>query len=372
MDADESVNACIVAKPSSEASYVTPIHNFVSVLQPIVDNLYVISGDEAATGIDVSEFESINLGTESYTGVSYVDFFVEQFHILIHLLRLRSEVDVVYFHKGAMPLSLPVLGLYPFSVRTCVIKLSDFYTNRGLSNVSRIRIHFVTTLQWLSIRFADSVVVFSSGEVDDVPNDSVYVAFSNYIDFDHFNVDTPIHCRQFDIGFVGRFTEVKGVETFVDAAVDLVDEHPDMEVTMVGDGPLQEKVKSVVADHDRIELPGWIPEGKLPEKYNRIQLLIVPSKSEGLPTVLLEAMGCGSVVVTADVGSVNEVVDHGENGFLLQEVSQEEIVETVEEIRGRDDLNEISRAGREHVIERYSKDAAEEHFQQITDRLAGV
>lgn len=369
MERSEPISACIVAKPAADDSYTTPIQKFTSILQPVVDELYLISGDEAASATQLSEVKAINLGRKSYIGIPYADFFIVQFHIVFHVLKLRSEVDVVYFHKGTMALSLPVVISRLFGVRTCVIKLSDFYTNRDFSKFSRTRIHLVTALQWLSMRFADAVVVFTPGEAQNVPNDTVHVAFSNYIDFDRFDVEVPFHQRKFDVGFVGRFTEVKGIETFSKAATELVDVHPDMEVTIVGDGPLTERIEQIVNDRERIELTGWINNDELPSRYNQIQLLIAPSRSEGLPTVLLEAMGCGVVVVAADVGSVSDVIEHGETGFLLEDASREEIAETFKEISKRDDLEEISRAGRDFVVDRYSRAAAIKRFEEITDMM---
>lgn len=367
---DETISACIVAKPASEDSYAAPVHKFATILQPGVDDLYLITGDNVANYSQLSGVKCISIGSGSYTGTPYVDFFIVQFHIIVRLMKVCSEVDVVYFHKGTMPLSLPVIVLWPLGICTCVVKLSDYYSNRNLSRYSRLRIHFVTALQWLSFRFADAAVAFTSHEAQDIPNDTVYISFSNYINFERFDIDTPFHRRKFNLGFVGRFTEVKGVETFTKAAKDIVEDNPNVRITLVGDGPLNDSVERIVNNHDQIELPGWIDNDELPSKYNQIQVLVAPSKSEGLPTVILEAMGCGVVVVSTRVGSVEEIIIDGKTGFLLDGRTKRELKRSFEKIWSRNDLEDISESARDSVVDRYSKSAAQERFERITRDLA--
>jgi len=290
MSNSQKPNVCVVTKPSTEDSYAEPIYNFCTILQPSADDLYLISGDTVLQDSRADRIKGIGLSDGSYTGQRYLDFVLIQFHICYQLLRLRKRIDLVYFHKGVMALALPVLFARLLHVKSCVIKLSDFYSNRDLTRYSSTYISIVSLLQWLSFWSADAAVVFSEQEVDSVPTECVFVSFSNYIDFDTFTIETPISERKFDIGFVGRFTEIKGVELFVEAAKEIIKDNPDTHVVLIGDGPLLDTIKQSVTDIEQIQLYGWIDYEQLPNKYNQIQFLFAPSKSEGLPTVLLEAM----------------------------------------------------------------------------------
>jgi len=211
--------------------------------------------------------------------------------------------------------------------------------------------------------------VFSEQEVDSVPTECVFVSFSNYIDFDTFTIETPISERKFDIGFVGRFTEIKGVELFVEAAKEIIKDNPDTHVVLIGDGPLLDTIKQSVTDIEQIQLYGWIDYEQLPNKYNQIQFLFAPSKSEGLPTVLLEAMGCGTIPISTAVGSIDEIVDHGVNGYLMNNSSKNEMHKIYDKIKSLENTKKLSETTRESVIENYSKDAAQQRFKIIMEEL---
>src|SRR5262249_31669926 len=63
--------------------------------------------------------------------------------------------------------------------------------------------------------------------------------------------------------------------------------------------------------------------------YRQLTLLLLPSRSEGLPNVALEAMGYGVPVVAASVGGIPEIVDDGENGFLAPPDNAEALAQQV-------------------------------------------
>ena len=63
--------------------------------------------------------------------------------------------------------------------------------------------------------------------------------------------------------------------------------------------------------------------------YNLADLFILPSFSEGLPVTLLEAMACGCIPITTDVGDIREVVSDGFNGFIIKTIEPEKIAEKI-------------------------------------------
>ena len=62
---------------------------------------------------------------------------------------------------------------------------------------------------------------------------------------------------------------------------------------------------------------GTVPYDKLHESYQGADIFILTSESEGMPCVVLEAMGCGLPIITTDVPGNREIVREGENGFLI-------------------------------------------------------
>jgi glycosyltransferase involved in cell wall biosynthesis len=366
---DDTSSVCVIAKPSRGSSYVTPVNNFCSVLEPSSDNLFLLSGGDVVEDVDISDVEVRDMGDGVYTSNSILDFLIVQIHMLYFLFKLRNEVNAVYFHKGMMPLPLPVLFARILKIKTAVIKLSDFYSQRDIQEYRRIRIKIVTQLQKLSFWCAHSAIVFSKDDRKTVPNDTVFVSFSNFIDHNQFSYDTQYTDRPIEIGFVGRFTEIKRVITFSKAAIELVKEHESIQITIIGDGPQYESVAQLVESVERIQLKGWVDHDDLPEEYNKIKFLFLPSKSEGLPTTLLEAMSCGVVTIATNAGCVGEIIDDGKTGFILRDPSPSGIKNEYQRVATHRDLTDISSAARSAVIEQYSKSAAEDRFAEITKKL---
>lgn len=71
-------------------------------------------------------------------------------------------------------------------------------------------------------------------------------------------------------------------------------------------------------------------QGKLKEVYKNHSVLILPSYSEGMPTVVLEAMACGLAVIASDVGAVSEMVSH-QNGWLIPPSNSEALIQAISE-----------------------------------------
>ncbi|MEX0969624.1 MAG: glycosyltransferase [Paracoccaceae bacterium] len=115
------------------------------------------------------------------------------------------------------------------------------------------------------------------------------------------------------VGFMGRLDRQKGVDRFVEIATAL--KGPPFAFSLVG---------AAVVEADDIALPDWIerfPLARTPkelsEAYARLDVLLMPSRAEGLPLAVLEAQRAGVVPVISDVGAVSEAVTDGVNGILL-------------------------------------------------------
>jgi glycosyltransferase involved in cell wall biosynthesis len=109
--------------------------------------------------------------------------------------------------------------------------------------------------------------------------------------------------------FVGRLFANKGLDVLAAAAAQLP---YGVRVVVVGDGPLRGEVERST----RLELAGAVNEAELRRLYAQASVLAVPSRSDGMPTVILEAFACGTPAVATDVGAISELVDDA-TGILL-------------------------------------------------------
>lgn len=107
--------------------------------------------------------------------------------------------------------------------------------------------------------------------------------------------------------FVGRLTPVKGVIEFMEAIGLVAREFPEAFFVIVGDGPLSEEVEGL-AGHGNVRFISWVPHSEMHKLYALSDIFVIPSKSEGQPLTLLEAMASQLYIVAMPVGGVPETL----------------------------------------------------------------
>jgi glycosyltransferase involved in cell wall biosynthesis len=129
--------------------------------------------------------------------------------------------------------------------------------------------------------------------------------------------------------FVGRFDDSKGALNFAKAAELLLRRHNNkFEVIMVGQGSLEQKIRSVVAGIKGIQILKWQPAETIHEIYIAADLFILPSKFEALPLTIMEAMSACLYILYSNVGGVDDILQGYPKRKILQNITPEEINHT--------------------------------------------
>ncbi|MBE0669807.1 MAG: glycosyltransferase family 4 protein [Anaerolineales bacterium] len=119
--------------------------------------------------------------------------------------------------------------------------------------------------------------------------------------------------------FAGRFVYQKNPLAIVKILSHLKD--LDWSCSMLGDGPMFEEVKKEIEKYDmsaRFNLPGWVTPEDVLDQFSKGDILFMPSFSEGLPVVGVQALAKGLALVTSRIGGFLDLVDHEENGYLVE------------------------------------------------------
>lgn len=122
--------------------------------------------------------------------------------------------------------------------------------------------------------------------------------------------------------FVGNLVEVKGIDVLLQACALLPDAAHDWHLQLVGEGPLQQQLMRMAAHlgiADRVSFHGSIPHDRLPDWFRAADLFVLPSRSEGVPNVLLEASACATPWIASDVGGIPEIAALGASRLVAPE-----------------------------------------------------
>ena len=121
------------------------------------------------------------------------------------------------------------------------------------------------------------------------------------------------------IVFAGRFMPQKDPLRIVQTLKKMVD--LPWKCVMIGDGPLLSDVKKMIVEsnlEDRFILTGWITPGEVMRRFDQSDILFMPSLSEGLPVVGVQALAKGLAIIATRVGGFVDLVDETRNGYLIK------------------------------------------------------
>jgi len=161
---------------------------------------------------------------------------------------------------------------------------------------------------------------------------------------------------RFTVGWIGRMTAVKRTDDVLVAFKGLRDKGIDAVLCMVGDGPdragLERRAHELGIVRDTLFL-GY--QEDVAPFYAAFDALVLPSANEGTPVSAIEALAAGRPVVATHVGGVPDVVQEGDDGFLVELGATDDLADRLARLARDPQLRErMGRAGREHVLPRYA------------------
>ncbi|MCZ7679536.1 MAG: glycosyltransferase [Sandaracinaceae bacterium] len=157
---------------------------------------------------------------------------------------------------------------------------------------------------------------------------------------------------------VGRLDAQKGQLLLLEALAALAAEGRDFSLTLVGDGELRGDVERAIDRlglRARVTITGWASGDEVREHILGARALVLPSFAEGLPVVLMEALGLGRPVLSTYVAGIPELVEPGRSGWLVPAGSADALASALREVLAAPDaqLAAMGEAGRRAVLERH-------------------
>ncbi len=212
----------------------------------------------------------------------------------------------------------------------------------------------------LAVKLADAVI---TEIIDSIFEDPIKLKYSRirlpialrFIDIERFNILKPVDEREYDIGFVGRLEPEKGLPEFVLSIKLLYLKGYRPRVIIVGGGSLYNFAKRELNQFG-VNVLSYVPHDQMPNIYNSMKILVLPSKKEGVPTVLLEALACGVIPVVSKIGGMPWVVQNAGAGIVLDNTDSVFIYRTVSYLLSLEPekLRSISHKGRKFIEEHFS------------------
>jgi glycosyltransferase involved in cell wall biosynthesis len=147
------------------------------------------------------------------------------------------------------------------------------------------------------------------------------------------------------------------VDVLLRAFAAVSQEYPDYSLRIVGYLPEREQNRALFDGNPRIEFVGPLMPDAIIEQMRDCSVLVLPSRSEGMPRVLIEAMASGKPIIAARVGGIPHYITHGETGLLFDREDVETLAKLLREVlTDPDHGHELGMSGMHFANARLSDD----------------
>lgn len=199
------------------------------------------------------------------------------------------------------------------------------------------------------------------------------------IDLTNFNYVERTHNDIVKILFVGRLVEKKGPLYAIEALNNLTKERNNIELRMIGDGPLKGEITSLIGKlnlGDKVHLLGAQPQSRVLKEMEEADIFFLPSLTaengdrEGSPVSILEAQATGLPIVSTIHTGIPEIVIDGKTGFLVPEKDTNAMTESLKKLIPDPELRiKMGKAGRAHVETYHDREKEIDELEKLFHNL---
>lgn len=375
------LNIAVVNFPASkivsEASVIATL-NLLKILSFFSQNLYVITGSYS-TSLLSKKYAGIRvLGVKHKTGSNVfarvVNYLFTQLKISFGVIKIAKNVDFYIFYMMGQNLIIPMFTARLMKKNVILVfAASSVKSSEAKNDILSKPLKF---LQDINCILSSRIVVYSPNLIKEWNLDrfkaKISIARAHFLDFNQFKVRKQLCERDHFVGYIGRFSEEKGILPLVRAIPKVLERRREIRFLIEGDGRLHNQIEEYLDRkglNDKVKVGGWIPYEEIPRHLNELKILVLPSYTEGLPNTMLEAMACGTPILATAVGSIPDIIRNGYTGFLMRGNSPECIAQNVIKALDHPDLERVAKNARKLVEVKFNYQAAIEQYKRVLNLL---
>jgi len=199
-----------------------------------------------------------------------------------------------------------------------------------------------------NIGFIEKIIVIGNGvSVNNQIKDKNRIKVKNYL-------------NQKTILSVSNLITLKGIDLNLKAFALLINKYPDLKYQIIGDGPEKNRLKKLATDlgiNDRVEFLGRLGHKEVLKYMEKADIFSLPSWNEGFGVVYIEAMAQGKPVIGCRGEGIEDFVEDGKTGMLVEPKDVDSLVQTIDYLLSNpDEAWAIGKRARKLVLENYTWD----------------
>jgi glycosyltransferase involved in cell wall biosynthesis len=280
---------------------------------------------------------------------------IEGFSLALVKLFLRflgKKIVIIIQAQGDWEEVPFLVGSFPRYGKQFLVSISDFAIKqadllRAVSQFTRQKLEAKTDKPCLVYNTFTDIEVFKKNAASTSSNESKQVLYA------------------------GALTYLKGVHILLAAMKNVLSVEKDVGLTVVGEGEYKVRLEEIAAQlriKERVKFVGWLSQYQLFELIRSCFVFVLPSLSEGLGRVLIEAMVSGKPVVGSNTGGIPEIIRDGETGFLVEPDDSQDLSQKILFLLKNPDLAmKMGMKGKQFAEQNFSNENYAKHYQKMID-----
>ncbi len=291
-----------------------------------------------------AELKKLGVIVISYnsSGSSIKKIYQRTVGLLLNAINKRAEYDIIHIQASG--------GIFSF-----ISAITGVITSFALNKRLVVTFHYSQTSNFVKkyrsvfgfvLNHSDKLILVSdrqkqaiislfgdSSRLMVIPNgfkESLYCPMDKMMCRTKLNLPLPLDKKI--IFNISNLIESKGHAYLLSAISDIISVTGNLSCYIAGKGYYRDALNTRLAElqlQDYVEFLGWIPDDQIPLWMNACDVFVLPSLSEGNPTVMFEALGCGKPFVGTRVGGVPEVITSDDYGLLVEPADAEDLAEKI-------------------------------------------
>jgi len=318
------------------------------------------------------------------TSNRFINYFKIIFLSLFSISKIikRKKIEVVSFQDPVSSfLSMFIIKMRHKNIKVIVETHGDFIETLGLEKnliFPRIYRKLFIKLASYTIKNADIIRAVSSSteaQVQKMNKTKKIVRFLAWVDFDDFkDIEINRVNTTFQILFIGSVTDRKKPHLIIEAMKLLKKEN--IELLIVGPMPNAKYLsflKNLIIDHGleaNVKFFGEVDRKEVKSFYSKINLMILPSVSEGLARVIFESQATACPVLVTDAPGMGDIVIDGQTGYVFESNNVESLAKKIQYIEENyDEAMHVGRNAKDFILNNYSAENFKFSFKKIFDTV---
>jgi len=310
------------------------------------------------------------------------DFFCKAWfgiHCILHSLiwRLKNrKVDIISAYDPLKTgliayICSKILGIkFVVEVNGVYNKAIDLDNNRRIFDV--VKNFSVPLIQKFVLKRANGVKLLFSRQIEDLNINKINKhlgVFPNYVNIKHFlRCDCSQEKKQ--ILFAGFPFWIKGVDILISAFKIVAEIYDDWELKILGHYPDKFIINSFTGNHARIFVHDAVMPDQMPFHMQQCSIFVLPSRTEAMGRVLIEAMAAGKPRIGSDVDGIPSVIRNGIDGLLFKPGNVDDLADKMKLLITNSKLRrKMGEEGRKRVMKDFTEDNYIRNLRNFYDRV---